>query len=110
LDGKEEDGAVSFGYHPDATVGGINEDGSEGLLSSGVQMEFRLLKIDELARLGGEESDEDGQGLGDAEAYIGDVDQITVVVQPTNKKLDLCRIDRFGTNMSCKIQEGQVFI
>ena len=78
----------------------IGEDRGESLLGSGMEVELRFLKVDELAGLGGEKGNQDGKHLGDAEADVSDVDKIAFYGKPAHEELDLGGIDWPRANLT----------
>ncbi len=67
---------MGLGNHPDTSLRRIGQELGEGNLPVWVKMNLGLLEIDQLLRFRCQQSNNDRQGLRDAEANVGDVDEI----------------------------------
>lgn len=70
---------MGLGDYTNAAICSIGKDYGQGLLRAWVEVQLGLLQINELAWLRHEKSDKDREHLGDAEADIGDVDEVTAI-------------------------------
>src|SRR4051812_32336129 len=98
LDREEEQRAMGLYDDLDPPLRRLGQDTRESLLRPWVQMDLRLFEVDELTGLGSEQGDEHRQGLGDAEAHVGDVDEIVgaptlLPREPPDQQLNLGRVD-----------------
>ena len=70
----------ALGDDPSASLRGLGKQGRQLSLSPWMQVKLGLLQIDELARLGGKQCDEDGDDLRNAEPYVSDIDHVLFAV------------------------------
>ena len=95
LHAQEEQGTVRFDDDAHPAFCRLREHGSQGDLSAGVEVDFRLLDVKELTRLRDLQRDQNGKRLRHAEPHIGDVNQI---VRPA----PIAAIDPRGVRLGCR--------
>ena len=76
LDAEEQPIAVGLHDDADAALRRLAEHRGHGHLSARVEVDLRLLHVDDLARQGGLQRNQHGERLRDAEADVGDVHEI----------------------------------
>ena len=105
---------MGFGNNANASLGRIDEQIGHSDLCPRVQVNFRLLEVNQLPRSGDEKSGKDGQRLGDPEPYIRNTDQILSTTsgsafEPADFQLNLGIINRRCANFPGKPKVSQVF-
>ena len=97
---------MSLGNHPNPALSSLDQERCERDLGFGVEVKFGLLDEYELAWFGGEKGDEDRKSLRDAEAYVGNVDEIARTTpgggrQPTNADLNASIVEPLSSGTPC---------